>query len=94
MFLALQECIDLAAHWLADAGWGPPDDAGSAFDVLAERGALSRALATTLREGVGLRSRIAHGYALLDYQRVQAEALRGIPALRAFLSLVAREAGL
>jgi uncharacterized protein YutE (UPF0331/DUF86 family) len=94
LFLALQECIDLAAHWVADAGWGSPDDAGSTFDVLAERGAIERPLATTLREGVGLRNRIAHGYALLDYGRVQTEALKGIPALRLFLAAVAREAGL
>jgi uncharacterized protein YutE (UPF0331/DUF86 family) len=94
LFLALQECIDLAAHWVADAGWGSPDDAGATFDVLAERGAVDRELATTLREGVGLRNRIAHGYALLDYRRVQAEALTGIPALRQFLRAVAREAGL
>lgn len=32
LFLALQECIDLAAHWVADAGWGVPDDAGSSRD--------------------------------------------------------------
>ena len=94
LFLALQECIDLAAHWVADAGWGVPDDAGSTFDELAERGAISRELADRLREGVGLRNRIAHGYALLDYGRVRSEALTGIPALRSFLTAAGREAGL
>jgi len=54
LFLALQECIDLAAHWVADAGWGAPDDAGGTFDVLAERGAIAGTLADTLRAGVGL----------------------------------------
>ena len=29
LFLAIQECIDLAAHWVADAGWTVPDEAGS-----------------------------------------------------------------
>jgi len=94
LFLALQESIDLAAHWVADAGWGAPDDAGSTFDVLAERGAIARLLADRLREGVGLWNRIAHGYALLDYNRVQSEAIRGIPAVRSFLDAVGREAGL
>jgi uncharacterized protein YutE (UPF0331/DUF86 family) len=94
LFLALQESIDLAAHWVADAGWGAPDDAGSTFDVLADRGAIERPLADRLREGVGLRNRIAHGYALLDYARVQSEAMQGIPAMRTFLSAVGREAGL
>ena len=94
LFLAIQECIDLAAHWVADAGWGVPDDAGSTFDVLADREAIDRALADRLREGVGLRNRIAHGYALLDYNRVRSEALDGIPAMRSFLAAVGREAGL
>ena len=94
LFLAIQECIDLAAHWVADAGWGPPDDAGSTFDVLADRGAIDRALAATLHQAAGVRNRIAHGYAMLDYRRVQVEAQRGLPALRAFLNAVAREAGL
>ena len=94
LFLGIQECIDLAAHWVADAGWGPADDVGSTFDVLADRGVIARDLAETLRQASGLRNRIAHGYAMLDYGRVQAEARAGLPALRAFLLMVAREAGL
>ena len=94
LLLGIQECIDLAAHWVADAGWGPPDDAGSTFDVLADRGAIDRDTADQLRLAAGLRNRIAHGYALLDYRRVQTEALAGIPALRSFLARVARTAGL
>jgi len=48
-----------------------------------DRGVIDRAVADRLREGVGLRNRIAHGYALLDYQRVRSEALIGMPAMRA-----------
>ena len=94
LFLGIQECIDLAAHWVADSGWGPPDDAGSTFDVLAERGEIDPALAVALHQAAGLRNRIAHGYAMLDYRRVQAEANAGLPALRTFLTVVARAAGL
>ena len=94
LFLAIQECVDLAAHWVADAGWGSPDDAGSTFDVLAEHHAIGMDLADTLRQATGLRNRIAHGYAMLDYRRVRVEAQDVIPALRAFLEAVAREAGL
>jgi uncharacterized protein YutE (UPF0331/DUF86 family) len=94
LFLAIQECIDLAAHWVADEGWGEPDDAGSAFDVLADRGVIDREAATALRAAAGLRNRIAHGYALLDYDRVHREARTGIPALRRFLAAIATAAGL
>ena len=94
LFLAIQECIDLAAHWVADAGWSEPDDAASAFDVLAERGAIERETATRLRAAAGLRNRIAHGYAMLDYARVHREAQEGIPALRVFLAAITTAAGL
>jgi uncharacterized protein YutE (UPF0331/DUF86 family)/predicted nucleotidyltransferase len=94
LFLGIQESIDLAAHWVADAAWDVPDEAGATFDVLADREAIDRDLATTLRAAVGLRNRIAHGDAMLDYGRVRSEALAGIPALRRFLAAVAKEAGL
>jgi uncharacterized protein YutE (UPF0331/DUF86 family) len=94
LFLSIQECIDLAAHWVADAGWMPPDDAGSTFDVLADRGVIERPAADALRGAAGLRNRIAHGYAMVDYARVQQESRAGIPALRVFLDAVARAAGL
>jgi uncharacterized protein YutE (UPF0331/DUF86 family) len=89
LFLAIQECIDLAAHWVADEGWGEAADAGSAFDILSERGAIDAETAAALRGAAGLRNRIAHGYALLDYARVHEEAQAGIPALRTFLSAIA-----
>ena len=94
LFLAIQECIDLAAHWVANAGWMAPDDAGSTFDVLADHGVFDRGTADALRKAAGLRNRIAHGYALVDTSRVQAESQQGIPAVRRFLDLVARAAGL
>lgn len=94
LFLAIQECIDLAAHWVADEGWGEPDDAGSAFDILADRQLIPRETAGALRAATGLRNRIAHGYAMLDYPRVHREAQQGIPALRDFLAVVTTAAGI
>lgn len=94
LFLAIQECIDLAAHWVADAGWEVPDEAGATFDLLAEHEAVDHDLAAALRGAVGLRNRIAHGYGSVDHQRVHQEYRRGVEALRRFLLLVMAEAGL
>jgi uncharacterized protein YutE (UPF0331/DUF86 family) len=94
LFLAIQECIDLAAHWVADAGWGSPDEAGATFTLLVSRGAIDYDLATKLRQAVGLRNRIAHGYSTVDHELIQAEYQEGVKALRKFLALVADEAGL
>jgi uncharacterized protein YutE (UPF0331/DUF86 family) len=94
LFLAIQECIDLATHWVADAGWETPEDAASMFDVLADRRVLDREAAARLRGAVGLRNRIAHGYGALDHGRVQDEFREGTATLRQFLARVAAEAGL
>jgi uncharacterized protein YutE (UPF0331/DUF86 family) len=94
LFLAIQECIDLASHWVADADWGPADDAASAFDVLADHRAIERDLAEQMRRAVGLRNLIAHGYPSVNHERIQSEYREGIANLRRFLAAVATEAGL
>ena len=93
LFLAIQEAIDLAAHWVADADWTPPDDVGSTFDVLADHGAIDRQLGDEMRAVVRVRNRIAHGYASVDHDRIHAEAPAGIVALRRFFAAVVAAAG-
>lgn len=91
--LAVQECVDLAGHWISARGWPPPDRAGAAFDALAARGAIPGELAAFMRGATSLRNRIAHGYVDVDPARLQAECSAGLPELRRFLDLVARAAG-
>lgn len=94
IFQAIQECIDLASHWVADADWGPADDAASAFDVLAKRRAIDRDLAEQMRRAVGLRNLIVHGYSLVDHAQIHREYKAGVANLRRFLAAVAAAAGL
>ncbi len=93
LFLAIQECVDLAVHWVADSSWPAPDSAGASFDVLVDHGVIDAALATAMLGAVGLRNRIAHGYALLDHERIYEEAKDGVGHLRRFLALAADKAG-
>lgn len=94
LFLAIQECIDLAAHWVADEGLGTPEDIASTFDLLQSRGRLDPDLAAGMRAAVGLRNRIAHGYATVDHRRLLDELEEGAGNLRRFLAAVAAAAGL
>jgi uncharacterized protein YutE (UPF0331/DUF86 family) len=94
LMLAIQECIDLAAHWISDEGWDPPEDIASLFEVLASREAIDRDLAVSLGGAVGLRNRIAHGYSSVDHERIQAEYQKGLADLRTFLAAVADKAGI
>lgn len=93
-FLAIQECIDIAAHWLADEGWEAVDDAAGTFDVLAEHGVVAPDLADGMRRVVGLRNRIAHGYATVDHERLHRESPDGLMTLRKFLVAVVERAGI
>ncbi len=79
---------------MADDGLAPPEDASSAFDVLAERGFIEPRTADALRAAAGLRNRIAHGYGDVDHERVRAEARDGVTSLRKFLLAVSNAAGL
>jgi uncharacterized protein YutE (UPF0331/DUF86 family) len=94
LFLTIQECTNLAAYWIADAGWGLPEDALFVFDTLVDYGAIDRDLAEKMRGAVGLRNRIAYGYARIDHARLQNEFPERVGGLRSFLELVSREAGL
>ena len=94
LFLAIQECIDIAAHWVADADWGTPDDVGGAFDVLRDKGLIDLELARGMRGVTGLRNRIAHGYGSLDPERIWTEYRSGNQILRRFLAAIAEAAGL
>lgn len=89
LLLAVQEAVDMAAHWVSDAGWPSPADAGSTFDLIADRGGIDRELAARLRSAVGLRNRIAHGYEDLDHGRLHGEFAAGAAALRRFFAAVA-----
>lgn len=94
LFLAIQDCIDLAAHWVVDEDWGPPEDAGGAFDVLRDKGILDAEHAAALRAATGLRNRIGHGYGMVDPGRTHDEYPEGVTAVRRFLSIAAANAGL
>jgi len=89
LLLVIQEAVDLAAHWVSDAGWPMPTDAGSTFDLIADRGGIDRELAARLRAAIGLRNRIAHGYADVDHARLHREFQEGADALRRFFAAVA-----
>lgn len=94
VFLAIQEVIDLAAHWVADEGWGPPDDIPSVFDTLSEHGVIDGDLATRLHAAASLRNRIGHGYATIEHGRLYDEFREGADTIRRFLSELAEAADL
>jgi uncharacterized protein YutE (UPF0331/DUF86 family) len=74
LFVALQECLSLATHWLADEGLTVPESYADILRALGERGVIRADLAGRLAAASGFRNLVAHRYGALDWKRVYAIA--------------------
>ena len=91
VFVAIQECVDLASHWLVDAGLSVPPTYGEIFLALADRGAIERPLAQSLSTATGLRNLIAHQYGTIDPVRLYDIAATRLDDLIDFCRQLARK---
>jgi uncharacterized protein YutE (UPF0331/DUF86 family) len=89
LMLAVQSCVDVASHVIADEGWAPATTLAAAFVALHRHGVISSATAESLGRAAGLRNVVAHGYAALDVEMVHRAATRGLDDLEAFLAEMA-----
>ena len=74
LFVAIQACLDLAGHWLADEGWDVPQRYGEIFLALADHGVILRPLALRLVAASGLRNLVAHQYGAVEWARIYGTA--------------------
>ena len=70
LFVAIQECLALASHILADAAWGVPKSYAESFTVLADHDVIEPELAARMRSAAGLRNLLAHQYGIVDFDRL------------------------
>ncbi|MEJ5197356.1 MAG: DUF86 domain-containing protein [Anaerolineae bacterium] len=68
--VAVECCIDVANHLIAQAGWRPPRNYADSFVVLAENGVLPEDFLVTARRMVGMRNRLVHLYWEVDDEMV------------------------
>ena len=66
LHLAIEACMDLADHIVADRRLRVPDTAAATFEILAEAGVVSTDLGSALARMVGFRNILVHDYARLD----------------------------
>ena len=92
LMVAIQDCLDLATHWLADAGWNVPETYGDVFLALAEHEIIAREMATRLAGAAAFRNLVAHQYGALDWRRVYALATSDLGDLESFCSILAGRA--
>lgn len=90
LHLAVEGCIDIAAHIISENGWGVPGSAGEMFYLLEEKGILDAALSERMIKAVGLRNLIVHEYGAIDLKRLFATVCRDLDDLALFLSAIFR----
>ena len=71
---AVQVCVDIAAHLVADHGCPVPDTMAGCFDALARQGIVSEEVAAHMKRAVGFRNMSVHAYDMLDWDLVHAIA--------------------
>ena len=64
---AVQTCVDIAAHILADINVPAPDSMTAGFDELRKLGYLPDHLAGQLKKAVGFRNISVHAYQAIDW---------------------------
>lgn len=85
---AVQVCVDLASHLLADRDLPPPNTMGEAFDRLAQAGIIDASLALQMKKAVGFRNIAVHAYDVINWQIVFAIATQGLENLKQFAKAV------
>ena len=92
LFVAIQDCLDLATHWLADGGWDLPDTYGDVFNALAAHAVIPPDLAVRMGAAAAFRNLVAHQYGALDWRRVYDLARSDLGDLDTFCATLATEA--
>ena len=64
---AVQLCVDIAAHIVAESEQRVPDTMAGMFDVLAESGVIPTELSTSMKNAVGFRNIAVHSYQKIDW---------------------------
>jgi uncharacterized protein YutE (UPF0331/DUF86 family) len=86
---AVQLCVDLGAHLIADLDVAPPDTMGQTFDVLAHADLIPEHLAQQLKRAVGFRNIAVHHYEEIDWTIVHGIARNHLSDFSEFAKIVA-----
>lgn len=85
---AVQLCVDIGAHVLAEHREPAPETMGDVFLSLEKLAVLDAQLAAELRKAVGLRNASVHAYASIDWGIVYDVVHRRLHVFRAFAAAI------
>lgn len=68
--MAVQNCVDIAAHIVSEEGFGVPGSTNEMFYLLEENGFLHSEITEKIVKAVGFRNLIVHEYAKIELKQV------------------------
>jgi uncharacterized protein YutE (UPF0331/DUF86 family) len=92
--MAVQNCIDIAAHIVSDEGFGVPGSTNEMFYLLEENGYLDNEITEKMVKAVGLRNLVVHEYSKIDLDRIFEVAQKDITDLKEYLKSIFKKLGL
>ena len=91
LHLAMECVLDLANHFIADAGLATPETNQDSFRRLEEAGAISGELAARLRAWAGFRNVLVHEYLEIDHGIAWTAIQNALGDLEAFAAWALRQ---
>ena len=91
--MAVQNCIDIAAHIISEEGFGVPGSTNEMFYLLEENGYLDNELAEKMVKAVGFRNLIVHEYGKIELKQVFEVAQQDIKDLDEYLISIFKKSG-
>ena len=86
--MAIQNCIDIAAHIVSDEGYGVPGSSNEMFYMLEEHSLLDKSLTEKMVRAVGLRNLIVHEYGTIDLKKIYHLASNDLADLDDFIKTI------
>jgi uncharacterized protein YutE (UPF0331/DUF86 family) len=90
LHLAIECCLDIGSHIIADNGWREPTDNKDVFAVLAENGVLAQATLPKFQKMARFRNVLVHDYAKIDPDIVYQVLTQNLADVREFVGAVSR----
>jgi uncharacterized protein YutE (UPF0331/DUF86 family) len=92
--MAIQDCIDIAAHIISEKGWGVPGSTNEMFYLLEENDFVNRDLTEKMVKCVGFRNLLVHAYSRIEVDRVFEITHKDIHDLEVYLKSIFNRLGL
>ncbi len=92
--MAVQNCIDMAAHIVSEEGLGVPGSTNEMFYLLEENGYLHYSLTEKMVKAVGFRNLLVHQYGRVELKQVYELAQKDVEDLEEFLAAIFKKLGI